>query len=62
MKKLWIALIWVLLGSALHAHYVHEYTVDLYYANGVLASSEQSSKATCDDYSRELKSRTKENR
>ncbi len=34
---------------------IHEYTVDLYYANGVLASSQEESKATWDDYSRELR-------
>ena len=62
MKKLFLIslIVFVAFSSLLQAssaRLVHEWTIDLYYANGVLASSEQSSKATWDDYSRELKSK-----
>jgi len=59
MKKIFISLVfWVILFtgkvSADILGYVHEYTVDLYYANGVLADSKKVSEQEWDDRTREL--------
>lgn len=44
MKKIFLLLLFIgLFQSKLSADYIHEYSIDLYYANGVLASEEETS-------------------
>ena len=57
MRQIWKVLIFGLLLSRVHADYIHEYTVDLYYANGVSADAKNISYRKWQIYSVQLKSK-----